>query len=60
MILLAYIQYLNLASILSKIFLRFLLQPAQTLRNSDSVRRCDGIFKRRVQTKNEIEAYYNT
>ena len=50
MILLAYIQYLNLASILSKIFLRFLLQPAQTLRNSDSVRRCDGIFKRRVQT----------
>ena len=29
-----------------------LLQPAQTLRNSDNVRRCDGIFKRRVQTKN--------
>ena len=27
----------------------FLLQPALVLRNSDSVRRCDGIFNRRVQ-----------
>ena len=31
-----------------------LLQPAQALRNSDSVRRCDGIFKRCVQI------FYNT
>ena len=32
-----------------------LLQPAQTLRNSDSVRRCDGIFKRRVHNSTRAQ-----
>ena len=30
-------------------------QPALTLRNSDSVRRCDGIFKRRVHNSTRAQ-----
>ena len=40
-----------LPSMTTKVIIKtgcLLLQPAQACRNSDSVRRCDGIFKRRV------------